>query len=144
MSKWLKIYLGTLLSAFRTQSELAIENLVLRQQLAILKSRNPRPTLSNSDRLFWVVLSHLWGNCRAALHVVQPATVIRWHRMGFKFYWKRKSQRVGRPSINLEVKQLVQKMSRENPLWGAPRIHGELLKLGIEVSLYPVSTMWTE
>lgn len=91
MSKWLKIYLGTLLSAFRAQSELALENLVLRQQLAILKSRNPRPTLSNSDRLFWVVLTHLWGNWRAALHVVQPATVIRWHRMGFKLYWKRKS-----------------------------------------------------
>ena len=139
MSKWLKIFLGTFLSAFRTQSELAVENLVLRQQLAILKSRNPRPNLSNSDRLFWVVLSHLWSNWHAALHVVQPATVIRWHRKGFKLYWRRKSQRLGRPSIDLDVKQLVQKMSRENPLWGAPRIHGELLKLGIEVSQATVS-----
>ncbi|MCP4471875.1 MAG: transposase [Gammaproteobacteria bacterium] len=139
MSKWLKIYLGTLLSAFRAQSELAIENLALRQQLATLKSRNPRPKLSNSDRLFWVVISHLWSNWHAGLHIVQPATVIRWHRMGFKLYWKRKSRRLGRPGTDLEVKQLVQKTSRENPLWGAPRVHGELLKLGIQVSQATVS-----
>ena len=72
MSKWLKIFLGALLSAFRAQSELAIENLALRQQLAILKSRNSRPNLSNSDRLFWVVVSRLWGHWHAALHIVQP------------------------------------------------------------------------
>ena len=126
MSKWLKIFLGAFLSAFRTQSELAIENLALRQQLAILKSRNPRPNLSNSDRLFWVVLSHLWENWHAALHVVQPATVIRWHRKGFKLYWKRKSQRLGRPDIKADVRKSIQQISGENPLWGAPRIHGEL------------------
>jgi len=139
MSKWLKIFLGALLSAFRAQSELAIENLALRQQLATLKSRNSRPNLSNSDRLFWVVVSRLWGHWHAALHIVQPATVIRWHRMGFKLYWRRKSQRIGRPGTNLEVKQLVQKLSRENPLWGAPRIHGELQKLGIQISQATVS-----
>jgi putative transposase len=139
MNKWFKIFLGTLLSAFRTQSELAIENLALRQQLAILKPRSLRPNLSNSDRLFWVALSRLWGNWHAALHIVQPATVIRWHRMGFKLYWKRKSRRLGRPGIDLEVKQLVQIMSRENPLWGAPRIHGDLQKLGIQISQATVS-----
>ena len=114
MIKWLKIFLGTLLSTSRIQRELAIENLALRQQLAILKSRNPRPNLSSGDRLFWVVVSHLWSNWYAALHIVQPATVIRWHRMGFKLYWKRKSRSLGRPGIDLEVKQLVQQMSREN------------------------------
>jgi len=92
MNKWLKIFLGAFISAFQTQSELALENLTLRQQVAILNMRNTRPNLSNSDRLFWVVLSRLWGNWCAALHVVQPATVIRWHRKGFKLYWKRKSQ----------------------------------------------------
>jgi len=135
----MKIFLRALLSAFRTQRDLAIENLALRQQLAILKSRSPRPNLSNSDRLFWVVVSRLWSNWHTALHVVQPATVIRWHRIGFKIYWKRKSQRLGRPGIDSEVKLLVQEMSPENPLWGAPRIHGELLKLGIQVSQATVS-----
>ena len=113
--------------------------MALRQQLATLKSRNPRPNLSNSVRLFWVVVSRLWGHWYAALHIVQPATVIRWHRLGFKLYWNRKSRRLGRPGIDLEVKQLVQKMSLENPLWGAPRVHGELQKLGIEVSQATVS-----
>lgn len=113
--------------------------LALRQQLSILKSRSPRPYLSNSDRLFWVVLSHLWGHWHEVLHVVQPATVIRWHRKGFNLYWRRKSQRPGRPGVDLDVKQLVQKISRENLHWGAPGIHGELLKLGIEVSQATVS-----
>ena len=139
MSKWLKIFLGTFISTFRTQSELALENLALRQQLAILKMRNTRPNLSKSDRLFWVALSQLWGNWRATLHVVQPATVIRWHRAGFKLYWRRKSQRLGRPGINVEVRQLVRQISRDNPLWGAPRIHGELQKLGVQVSQATVS-----
>ena len=141
MSKWLKIFLGALVSAFQTQGELALENLAPRQQLAILKMRNVRPNLSNSDRLFWVVLSRLWGNWCAALHVVQPATVIRWHRKGFKLYWKRKSQRLGRPNINSDVRQLIQQISRENPLWGAPRIHGELQKPGIQVSQATVSKL---
>lgn len=139
MNKWLKIFLGAFISAFQTQSELALENLALRQQVAILKMRNTRPNLSNSDRLFWVVLSRLWGNWCAALHVVQPATVIRWHRKGFKLYWKRKSQRLGRPDIKTDVRKLIQQISEENPLWGAPRIHGELQKLGIQVSQATVS-----
>jgi putative transposase len=139
MNKWLKIFLGALVSTFQTQSELALENLALRQQVAILKMRNTRPNLSNCDRLFWVGLSRLWDNWCAALHVVRPATVIRWHRKGFKLYWKRKSQRLGRPDIKTDVRKLIQRISRENPLWGAPRIHGELLKLGIQVSQATVS-----
>ena len=117
----------------QSQRDLAVENLALRQQLAILKHRQPRPRFTDSDRFFWVVLSRLWPEWRAALHIVQPETVVRWHRQGFRYYWRWKSRGVGRPKIDPEIRMLVWRMCRANPLWGAPRIHGELLKLGLEI-----------
>ncbi len=123
----------------RTHRALAIKNLVLRQQLAALKHRHPRPRLTDADRLFWVVLSQFWAGWRESLHIVQPETVVRWHRQGFRYYWRWKSRHRGRPSIDPEIRQLIQRMCPANPLWGAPRIHGELLKLGIDVSEATVS-----
>ena len=131
--------LKTLISSAREQRELALENPALRQQLAVLKARHTRPRLTRADRLFWLFLSKHWANWRDSLHIVQPATVIRWHRQGFRYYWRWKSRRRGRPSIEGELRILIREMSRANPLWGAPRIHGELLKLGIEVSQATVS-----
>jgi hypothetical protein len=140
MVRWLGILLGTLRSAVRTRRELALENLALRQQLAVWKARQPRPRLTEMDRIFWIVLSRLWKNWRSSLQVVRPETVVRWHRRGFKLYWAWKSRRRwGRPAIGRDLRDLIRQMSRANPLWGAPRIHGELLKLGLTVSQATVS-----
>ena len=140
MARWLAILVRTLRSTIRTQRELALENLALRQQVAVWKVRQPRPQLTATDRLFWVVLSRLWKNWRSSLQVVRPETVVRWHRQGFRRYWAWKSRhRRGRPAIGTEVRDLIRRMSRANPLWGAPRIHGELLKLGLTVSQATVS-----
>jgi putative transposase len=140
MMRWLGIVLGTLRSAIRTHRELALENLALRQQLAVCKARQPRPRLTEIDRLFWVLLSRLWTGWRHSLLVVRPETVIGWQRRGFGRYWAWKSRRrSGRPAVDAEVRNLIRRMSRANPLWGAPRIHGELLKLGITVSQATVS-----
>ena len=139
MLKWLKIIVRTLWSTLRSQQVLAIENLALRQQLAVLKLRHPRPRLTDADRLFWVVMSQIWVDWRGSLHIVKPETVVRWHRQGFRYYWRWKSRRRGRPRIDPEIRHLIRRMCRANPLWGAPRIHGELLKLGIDVSEAAVS-----
>ena len=140
MVRWVQILLETLRSIVRTHRELALENLALRQQLAVWKVRQPRPPLMATDRMFWVVLSRLWTNWRNSLHVVRPETVVRWHRHGFRRYWVWKSRRPrGRPMINTEIRDLIRRMSHANPLWGAPRIHGELLKLGLTVSQATVS-----
>ena len=139
MLKWLEIIVRTVVSTLCTQRSLAIENLVLRQQLAVLKHRHPRPRLTDTDRFFWVVLSRIWADWRESLHIVQPETVVRWHRQGFRYYWRWKGRRRGRPRIDPEIRQFIRRMSRANPLWGAPRIHGELLKLGIDVSEATVS-----
>jgi putative transposase len=140
MVRWLRILFGTLKSCVRTHRELALENLALRQQLAIWKTREPRPRLTEMERLFWVFLSRVWTNWRHSLHVVHPETVVRWHRQGFRRYWAWKSRRrLGRPIISLELRDLIRRMSAANPLWGAPRIHGELLKLGLMVSQATVS-----
>ena len=139
MLKWLEIIVRTVVSTLCTQRSLAIENLVLRQQLAVLKHRHPRPRLTDTDRFFWVALSRIWSGWRESLHIVQPETVVRWHRQGFRYYWHWKSRRRGRPRIDSEIRQLIRRMCRANPLWGAPRIHGELLKLGIDVSEATVS-----
>ena len=118
------------------QVSLAIENLVLRQQLAVCKQRVKRPRLRRRDRVFWVWVSGFWPNWQSALIIVQPETVIRWHRQGFKLYWRWKSHkgRPGRPPIEREIRDLIRRMSRENPIWGAPRILSELLLLGYEVA----------
>ena len=133
MLKWLEIIARTIWSTLRSHQALAIENLALRQQLAVFKYRHPRPRLTDADRLFWVVMSQIWVDWRESLHIVQPETVVRWHRQGFRYYWRWKSRRRGRPRIDPEIRQLIRRMCRANPLWGAPRIHGELLKLGIDV-----------
>jgi hypothetical protein len=106
---------------------LLIENLALRQQLAIIKQHVKRPKIRNRDRIFWVVFSGLWKDWKSVLIVVKPETVIRWHRKGFKLFWtfKSRKRRAGRPSIAPEIRKLIQDMARANPLWGAPRIHGE-------------------
>jgi len=133
---WTQMIFVFLRSLLRSQAELAAENLVLRQQLAVLEQKSKRPRLRNRDRVFWAWLSRLWPNWRSVLVIVQPATVIRWHQRGFRLYWRWKSRsgKVGRPSIDSEIRKLIQRMSRENPLWGTPRIQSELQLLGHEAS----------
>ena len=128
-------------SAFKSRRDLVLENLALRQQLAAYGNTTKRPRLSNADRLFWIALRKYWGGWRTHLAIVKPATVVRWHRTGFKRYWRWKSRvgHVGRPKIDLEVRELIRRMCRANPTWGAPRIHGEIQKLGIAVSEATVS-----
>ncbi len=125
-------------SLLRLRFDLAIENAALRQQLAVLKQRRPRPRLRDSDRLFWVLLRHVWSGWAEALIIVKPETVIRWHRAGFHAYWRWKSKRIGRPRSHRETRELIRRMATEN-CWGAPRIHAELLKLGFLVSERTVS-----
>ncbi len=137
--KWPEVVAGTLRSLLRNQRELARENLVLRQPLAVLKHRRPRLCISYDDLLFWVLLASVWSGWRECLHIVQPETVVRWHRQGFGYYWRWKSRGRGRPKIDPQIRILVQRMCRANPLWGAPRVHGELLKLGLKVSEATVS-----
>jgi len=140
MVRWLGILIRTLRSTVGTHRELALENLALRQQLAVWKAREPRPRLTALDRIFWVVLARFWKSWRSSLHMVRPETVVGWHRQGFRRYWAWKSRRPGgRPAIGTELRELIRRMSRANPLWGAPRIHGELLKLGLTVSQATVS-----
>ncbi len=136
-----------LLTAIRPEVKitfnLALENLALRQQLSIMKRSSKRPSLRTRDRLFWVFLSRFWSNWRETLIIVKPNTVVRWHKKGFKLFWKGKSRRrgPGRPKISPEIRNLVVSMAKANPLWGAPRIHGELLKLGIAISERTVSNL---
>ena len=133
--------LCSLISAFKTRRSLALENLALRQQLAVLQRSVKRPRLSNVDRGFWVLLRRFWTDWARVLIIVKPETVVRWHRSGFKRYWTWKSRRrrPGRPGVAPEVRELIRDMCRANPLWGAPRVHGELAKLGISISQAAVS-----
>src|SRR5450755_1473026 len=133
--------LGALRSGLRTRADLTIENLALRQQLANLRRTSGRPRLRNCDRAFWVVLSRLWSRWADVLVVVKADTVVRWHRAGFRLFWRWKS-RYGSPSdggISEETKRLIRQMADANVGWGAPRIHGELLKLGIDIGERSVS-----
>jgi putative transposase len=135
------ILLRRLISALKSRRALVLENLALRHQLDVLQRNAKRPRLTNRDRALWVVLSRLWADWRKPLTLVQPDTIIRWHRQGFRLYWKWKSRSrwPGRRKLPKEIRDLIGTMSRDNPLWGAPRIHGELLKLGIEISQATVS-----
>jgi putative transposase len=121
----------------------ALENLAIRQQLAVFKRTVPRPPLRPRDRLFWVLLAHAWRNWRSALIVVQPETVVGWHRQWLRRRWTHRSTsgRPGRPRTTTAIRTLVDQMGAANPLWGAPRIHGELSKLGIDVSERTVSRL---
>jgi transposase InsO family protein len=120
---------------FRSRAALQAEILILRHQLNILRRRSPkRAVLINIDRLVFVGLCSLAPNVLDALSIIKPATLIAWHRAGFRAYWRWKSRpRGGRPGASTEIRELIREMSIANPLWGAPRIHGELLKLGIKV-----------
>ena len=118
---------------FRTKQDLILENLMLRQQLNIYKRKNKRPKLENIDRIILVWISRVFSKWKSALVVAKVSTLIGWHRKGFKLYWKRKSRRVGRPNINWELIKLVRRMQKENPLWSAQRIQGELAILGYSV-----------
>jgi putative transposase len=136
MFRFIGLCLGTLVRFFRVRRSLLLENLVLRQQLAVLKRRRRRPCLSPFDKLFWVAVRRFWSGWEQALIVVTPETVIRWHRAGFRLYWKlisRVRTRVGRKPTPKEVRELIFRMVVENPTWGAPRIHGELLMLGFDL-----------
>jgi hypothetical protein len=131
--------LRSLRACFRSQREQALVELALRQQLAVLARAKRRPRLAPLDRAFWVLLHQVWPRWREVLVVVQPATVVRWHRKGFRLYWRLRSRRrPGWPRIPQELRQLIRRMALENP-WGARKIHAELAKLGIEVSLATVS-----
>ena len=118
---------------FKSRSRLEAENLFLRHQLTIAMRRAPpRLRLRGSDRALLIWMTRLWPNLRGMAQVVQPETILRWHRAGFKVFWRWKSRnRAGRPKIDRGLRDLIQRMSRENPLWGASRIHGELLMLAL-------------
>src|SRR5215470_2458013 len=135
--------MGSILSAavsllafrFRSRASLELKLIALQHQLAVLRRQRPgRPQLSSFDRLLWVWLYRIWPQIIDAMVLVKPATVVQWHRKGVRFYWRWRSRRPGRPKIGTEIRALIRRMSKENPLWGAPRIHGELLKLGIKIS----------
>ena len=123
--------------------QLALENLALRQQLAAYKRTVTRPRLRRTDRLFWVWLARVWAEWRQALVIVTPDTVLRWQRRRFREHWTKLSGRppVGRPPVSAAIKALISRMAAANPLWGAPRIHGELAKLGIDVAERTVSRL---
>ena len=126
---------------FKSRTRLEAENLFLRHQLNIaLRRAPPRLRLRGSDRALLILMTMLWPRLLGAAQLVQPETILRWHRAGFKAFWRWKSRnRVGRPKIDRSLRDLIQRMSRENPLWGASRIHGELLMLGFEVAQSTVS-----
>src|SRR6202048_1099420 len=136
MIGFLILFLRVLVSPFKTQARLEAEIVLLRHQLSVLRPRAPsRSRLTVAARLLFVWLYRLFPSVLNAVTIVQPETVIRWHRTGFRLYWRWKSRsRGGRPRIPWEIRHLIREMSLANRLWGAPRIHGELLKLGIEVA----------
>src|ERR1700719_3100799 len=136
MSSVFVAFFSLVASSFRTRAALQAEILALRHQLTVLqKNAPPRLRLQRSDRFLWVLLSRCWPGWRRNLHIVRPDTVIAWHRRAFAWYWTRKSRRrPGRPNVAAEIRDLIRNLSQANPLWGAPRIHGELSKLGIEVA----------
>jgi hypothetical protein len=134
--------LAVLYSFLRSRAEVQLENVALRHQIGVLqRSVRKRPILTSGDRLFWIYLSQIWRNWRSALVIVQPETVVAWHRKGFRLFWTWKvgHGQSGRPAVACEVRDLIRRMCRENPTWGAPRIHGELLKLGIDIGESSVS-----
>ena len=141
MSKFIQYCIGWVFRRLNLITNLTAENLALRQQLVVLKRNQKRPALKDRDRLFWVLLSRVWSGWRETVLIVQPDTVVRWHKRAFKLYWTRKSRggKRGRPPLDPEVKAVVLMMADSNPTWGAPKIHGELLKLDLVTSERTVS-----
>ena len=136
MSSLFVAFFALIASTFRTRAALQAEILALRHQLAVFQKNGPRRLrLHRCDRLLWVLLYRFWSGWRRCLAMVQPDTVIRWHRKAFAWHWTRKSRRLpDRPEVAANIRDLIRRMSQAHPLWGAPRIHGELLKLGIAVA----------
>jgi hypothetical protein len=130
-------FLGWLVSAFRSREDLVLENLALHQQLLALHAQRPRRRFTAMHKLFWVAFRTFWSGWRKPLVLVTPRTVVNWHRAGFRLYWSwisRVRQVEKRKRVSKEIRTLIFRMVAENPTWGAPRIHGELLKLGFDVS----------
>src|SRR5882757_235762 len=140
---WLLLALSV--SPFKSKNGLAAENAALRHQLIVLRRRvRGRVQLTNGDRLFLVTLYRWFPSVLKAITIIRPETLVRWHRAGFRRYWRWKSRSFGgRPQIDTELRALIRRMSVENPPWGAPRIHGELLKLGFEVAQSSVASTWS-
>ena len=142
MFRFIVLSFGTLVRLLRARRSLLLENLALRQQLAVLKRRHPKPRIGWLDKLFWVAVRRFWAEWKQSLFVVTPETVVRWHRVGFRLYWRlisRARTKVGRRQTSKEVRGLIFRMVAENPTWGAPRIHGELLMLGFDLSERTIS-----
>src|ERR1700737_1314533 len=139
-----RLIFGIASGLLRSQVSLEAEILVLRQQINVLRRANPqRLRFVSIDRLILGGVCRLFPKMYGALAIVRPETVIRWHRAGFRSYWRRKSKhRCGRPAVTVEIRQLVRQMGVANPLWGAPRIHGELLKLGFDVGQTSMPNIW--
>jgi hypothetical protein len=135
--------LAALRSTVRSRLELEAESVALRHQLTVLQRHMPRrPRLGRADRLLWLVLSRVWPDWRPAVRIVTPDTVVRWHRRGFalSWWWQSRPRRVGRPAVNHDIRTLIRQMHAANPLWGAPRLHGDLRKLGLEIAPTTVAT----
>ena len=133
----LRLFFSLLASPFKSKSQLEAENAALRHQLVVLRRKmRGRVRLTNSDRMFFIQLYRWFPSVLKVITVIRPHTLVRWHRAGFRCYWRWRSRPLGgRPQIDTELRALIRRMSVENPLWGAPRIHGELLKLGFEVAV---------
>ena len=139
---FLRLCFGMLDRLFRGRQSLLLENLALRQQLLTLKRLHPRPSLGPFDKLFWVIARRVWSAWKQSLIIVTPETVVRWDRTGFRMYWRlisRVRRQVGRRPTPKEIRELIFRMVVENSTWGAPRIHGELLMLGFDVSERTIS-----
>jgi putative transposase len=138
----IRLCVGKAIRLFCTRRSLLLENLALRPQLAVFKRPHPRPRLSVLDKWFWVTACRIWSEWKNSLIVVTPETVVGWHRAGFRLYWKlisRVRHPVGRKILPKEVRGLIFRMVADNPTWGAPRIYGELLMLGFDVSERTIS-----
>lgn len=136
----IKIVTSQFISAFRSRTALHAKTPLLRHQITILRRRAPkRVNITQSDHAIFKIFLMFWPSSARLITIVHPKTLVRWHREGFRLYWRWKSQRIGRPKTSSEIRLLVRKMSTDNPLWGAPRFHGELLKLGFDVSQATVS-----
>jgi hypothetical protein len=147
MFRFVGLCLGMLVRLFRERRSLLLENLALRQQVVALKRRHPRPSLGPFDKLFWVIARRVWSAWKQSLIIVTPETVVRWHRTGFRMYWRlisRVRRQVGRSPTPKEVRELIFRTVVENPSWGVPRIHGELLMLGFELSERTISRWMNE
>lgn len=136
---FIRVVFASLFSSMKTQRMLALENRALRQQVVMLKRSVKRARPSTMDRFFWIAFASFVGNWRESLIALHPDTIVRWHQEGFRRYWARKSRRAGRPVLDPEIRLLIRRIQSENVTWGAPRIHGELLKLGYDICEATVS-----